>query len=195
MFSKVWNWKVSFLILLAINIVVISIVFLLVFLPKDHRFKFNDNESDERQRIGFSIESNKDDLNQLIRYYLEKESKRPLNYEVALTDRVELRGEMKVFEREIPLTMSFIPDVQPNGDVLLTQDSMSIGRLQVPVSMVLKYVADNYSLPEWVYINPSESTIYVALNDLHLMSDTKVKFVDLDLENDNIIFQLFVPVE
>ncbi|AST91750.1 MULTISPECIES: YpmS family protein [Sutcliffiella] len=194
MLQKILTWKFGFIALLTLNIIISSIVLLLVFLPKENRFKTNYND-DSRKRVGFTIKSNKDDLNQLISYYLQKETKRPLNYEVVLTNMVELRGEMKVFEREIPLTMTFDPQVQENGDVLLVQDSMSIGRLQVPVSMVLKYVADNYPLPEWVYINPSDSTIYVSLNDLHLTSDTKVKFVDINLEQDNFVFQLFVPVE
>lgn len=194
MVKKVINWKTAFISLLILNILIAGAAILMVFLPKHTSFKLN-GDGDDRKRVAFNIQSDKDDLNELIRYYLEKETRRPLNYEVRLTDRVELRGEMKVFERDIPLTMTFIPEVQENGDVALKQDSMSIGRLQVPVSMVLKYVADNYPLPSWVKIIPNEQSIYVALQELELQSDTKVEFTKFDVENNDIRFRLLVPVE
>ncbi|WP_064099440.1 YpmS family protein [Sutcliffiella horikoshii] len=194
MVKRVINWKTAFIGLLIVNILIAGVAISMVFLPNHSNFMLN-GDGDDRKRVAFNIQSDKEDLNELIRYYLEKETKRPLNYEVSLTDRVELRGEMKVFERDIPLTMTFIPEVQENGDVALKQDSMSIGRLQVPVSMVLKYVADNYPLPPWVKIVPNEQSIYVALQELELQSDTKVEFTKFDVENNDIRFRLLVPVE
>lgn len=196
MVKRVMNWKVAFFSLLIINILIAGMVVVLVLLPKhSNLLRLNEEKADDRQRVSFNIQSDKQDLNQLVAYYLEKETKRPLNYEVKLTDRVELRGEMTVFERDIPLTMTFIPQVQENGDVNLKQDSMSIGRLQVPVSMVLKYVGDNYPLPSWVSILPEEQSIYVSLQELELRSDAKVEFTKFDLEKDDIEFRLLVPVE
>ncbi|NMH72998.1 YpmS family protein [Bacillus sp. RO2] len=194
MVKKVINWKTAFLSLLVINIIIAGVAIFLVLLPKHSKFNLP-GKDDDRKRVAFTIQSDKENLNELIRYYLEKETRRPLNYEVVLTDRVELRGEMTVFERNIPLTMTFMPEIQENGDVVLKQDSMSIGRLQVPVSMVLKYVGDNYPLPSWVTIIPNEQSIYVALQELELQSDTKVKFTKFDLERDDIEFKLLVPVE
>lgn len=196
MTKRVMNWKVAFFSLLIINILIAGLAIVLVLLPKhSNLLRLSEKEADDRQRVSFNIRSDKEDLNKLVEYYLEKETKRPLNYEVRLTDRVELRGEMTVFERDIPLTMTFIPQVQENGDVNLKQDSMSIGRLQVPVSMVLKYVGDNYPLPSWVSILPDEQSIYVSLQELELRSDAKVEFTKFDLEKDDIEFKLLVPVE
>ncbi|WP_078380299.1 YpmS family protein [Sutcliffiella halmapala] len=194
MVKKVINWKIAFLSLLIVNILIAGIAIILVLLPNHPKMMLSQND-DDRARVAFNIRSDKNDLNDLIRYYLEKETKRPLNYEVLLTDRVELRGEMTVFERDIPLTMTFIPEVQENGDVNLKQDSMSIGRLQVPVAMVLKYVGDNYPLPSWVRIVPSDQSIYVSLEELELQSDAKVEFTKFNLETDDIEFKLLVPVE
>ncbi|MGM0835067.1 MAG: YpmS family protein [Bacillota bacterium] len=196
MTKRVMNWKVAFFSLLIINILIAGLAIVLVLLPKhSNLLRLSEEETDDRQRVSFNIRSDKEDLNKLVEYYLEKETKRPLNYEVRLTDRVELRGEMTVFERDIPLTMTFIPQVQENGDVNLKQDSMSIGRMQVPVSMVLKYVGDNYPLPSWVSILPDEQSIYVSLQELELQSDAKVEFSKFDLEKDDIEFKLLVPVE
>ncbi|MGD6831657.1 YpmS family protein [Sutcliffiella halmapala] len=196
MTKRVMNWKVAFFSLLIINILIAGLAILLVLLPKhSNLLRLSEKTADDRQRVSFNIRSDKEDLNKLVEYYLEKETKRPLNYEVRLTDRVELRGEMTVFQRDIPLTMTFIPQVQENGDVNLKQDSMSIGRLQVPVSMVLKYVGDNYPLPSWVSILPDEQSIYVSLQELELRSDAKVEFTKFDLEKDDIEFKLLVPVE
>ncbi|QFT89281.1 hypothetical protein FIU87_11530 [Bacillus sp. THAF10] len=194
--KKIVNWKNAFIGLLIVNILIAAFAVALVFLPNNSKLKFMGNgKEDDRKRVALTIQSDKADINELIRYYLEKETRRPLNYEVVLTDKVELRGEMTVFERNLPLTMTFVPEVQENGDVLLKQDSMSIGRLQVPVSMVLKYVADNYPLPEWVKIIPKEQSIYVSLQDLELQSDTKVRFSTFDLEKNDIKLNLLVPVE
>jgi uncharacterized protein YpmS len=196
MAKRVMTWKFAFFSLLIINILIAGLAIVLVLLPKhSNLLRLSQDEADDRQRVSFNIRSDKEDLNKLVEYYLEKETKRPLNYEVRLTDRVELRGEMTVFERDIPLTMTFIPQVQENGDVNLKQDSMSIGRLQVPVSMVLKYVGDNYPLPSWVSILPDEQSIYVSLQELELRSDAKVEFTKFDLEKNDIEFKLLVPVE
>lgn len=194
--KKVVNWKNAFIGLLIINILIAASAIILALLPNNTKFKLMGNgNGEDRKRVALTIQSDKQDINALIQYYLEKETRRPLNYEVLLTDRVELRGEMTVFERDIPLTMTFIPEVQENGDIMLKQDSMSIGRLQVPVSMVLKYVADNYPLPEWVEIIPNEQSIYVSLQELELQSDTKVQFSRFDLEQNDIKLNLLVPVE
>lgn len=194
MIQKIRSWKSAFFLLLIVNIIIAITVSFLIFLPNGNNIMFNKKE-DDRKRVGFTIQSNKDDLNELIDYYLTRDAKRPLNYDVTLTDRVELRGEITVFERNIPLTMTFVPEVQENGDVILNQDSMSIGRLQVPVAMVLKYVADNYPLPEWVTIVPNEQLIYVGITELKLQGDTKVKLINFDLEKDELVFRLYVPVE
>ena len=187
------KWKLFFGSLLAANILVVGLLLIIVFQPSPTQDR---QKSDKAivDGVELDIQTNKKDLTQLINYYLRKESRNQrVNYEVFLADEVQLIGELPVFEKTINMVLAFEPEVQKNGDVTLRQKSISLGELQLPVFIVLKYIKDNYKMPEWVIINPEEQTVYVALQKMKLKSDFRVKVKTFNLQQDEIIFQLVVP--
>ncbi|WP_369385728.1 YpmS family protein [Mesobacillus boroniphilus] len=146
--------------------------------------------------VAFNVSTNKRDLNRVINHYLEEEAKNSqINYEVLLTDEVELYGTLPLFSQELELRLTFEPQASKNGDLVLNQRSISVGKLNLPVSTVLKFVRDSYDMPDAVNIQPKEERVYVSMQRLKLKSDIKVRVNEFDLKKDNIKFTLLVPAD
>jgi uncharacterized protein YpmS len=189
------KWKKGFLLLLGINILIIILVSSLILIPSNENRKMDQKESN-KDTVSFYIKSNKNDLNQLINHYLKKEvAGSPADYEVKLGNEVELYGEIPFFSEKLDMKLAFEPLALENGDLLLKQRSISIGRLHLPVATVLQFIRDNYKLPHGVDIRPNQKFIYVHMSQLKLKSDIKVKVNKFDLQKDNIAFTLLVPVK
>ncbi|MEC2056606.1 YpmS family protein [Peribacillus psychrosaccharolyticus] len=186
------KWKTLFIALAALNIIGIITVFLLISLPvKDEPISEKLVQNDD---IEFQVHANREDLNLLIAQYLEKEGFTGIiNYEVLLTDEVELFGTVKMFGREVELKLTFEPIAQKNGDLVLVQKTISLGQMGLPVSYVMNFINKQFKTPDWVTIQPNQKQIYVSLQNMKLKSDIKVKAKKFDLENDDISFILSVP--
>lgn len=189
------KWKKLFFLLLGINILVSVIFFIIIKLPSvDDEYIAKNIKLDEY--VPFNVQTNKQDLNQVINHYLEEEGLTGgIDYQVILNEDVELYGSLSVFSQDIEMKLAFEPKALENGDIVLEQKSISVGQLQLPVSRVLKFVADKYKIPEWVVIQPNEERIYVSLQNMKLKSDVKVKVDEFNLKNDDIRFTLMVPVQ
>lgn len=190
------KWKISFFILLGIMAAVILSVWMLIASPVEKtKIEPIPNQS-ERDDVAFNVSTNKRDLNRVINHYLEEEAKNSqINYQVLLTDEVELYGTLPLFSQELELRLTFEPQALKNGDLILKQRSISVGKLNLPVSTVLKFVRDSYDLPDAVNIQPKEERVYVSMQRLKLKSDIKVRVNEFDLKKDNIKFTLFVPAD
>jgi len=189
------SWKKLFIVLSILNIIVVVFASLLIFLPtKDEEITLNDINEDDY--VQFHVQSNKADLNRLINHYIEEQGlNERITYNVTLTDQVELNGTMKVFTQDVELKLTFEPESLDNGDLILRQKTISIGHLQLPVPVVLKFIRDSYDIPSWITIRPNDEEVYVNLHDLKLKSDTKVRVNTFDLKRDNIVFTLLVPIK
>ncbi|MFE8702101.1 YpmS family protein [Cytobacillus sp. FJAT-54145] len=188
------SWKKLFFILLGINVATILFVLVVINIPT--RDDDLDLEYSNHEYVDFNIHSNKDNLNKVINHYIEKEGlKSPIAYQVILGDEVELYGTLKVFTQDIEMKLTFEPEALENGDLILKQQSISIGQLHLPVDYVLKFIRDKYDFPEWVSIQPNEELIYVALQKMKLKSNLRVKVEKFDLKNDDIEFSLLVPTK
>jgi uncharacterized protein YpmS len=189
------KWKKGFLLLLGINILIIILVSSLILIPSNENRKMDQKKSN-KDTVSFYIKSNKNDLNQLINHYLKKEAAgSPVDYEVRLGNEVELYGELPFFSEKLDMMLAFEPLALENGDLMLKQRSISIGRLHLPVATVLQFIRDNYKLPHGVDIRPNQKLVYVHMSQLKLKSDIKVKVNKFDLQKDNIAFTLLVPVK
>lgn len=189
------KWKTLFFLLLGINLGLIVLFLFLTNIPiKDHDIQSGDKVNQED--VQFQVNASKSDLNRIINHYIEQEGlKSPIAYEVLLTDEVELYGTMKIFTEDIEMKLTFEPEALSNGDLILRQKSIQIGKIQLPVSFVMKFINEQYDFPEWVNIQPNDELIYVALQKMKLKSDIQVKVNKFDLKNDDIRFSLLVPTK
>lgn len=106
---------------------------------------------------------------------------------------MQLRGTLVAFDRKIPLTMTFNPFVQKNGDLILQQKSIALGRLHLPNMAVLSYIKNHYPMPEWVTVHPSDESIYLAVTKLKTKSGFRVRVEKLSLEQNELVFKIAVP--
>jgi uncharacterized protein YpmS len=188
------KWKLAFFVLLGLIAALLLILFIMVTSPADKSKVEPVKNTSEQEDVAFKVATNKRDLNRVINHYIEEEGKNSqIDYQVLLTDEVELYGTLPLFSQELELRLTFEPKALENGDLILYQKSISVGKLRLPVSTVLKFVRDSYSLPAAVNIQPDEERVYVSMERLKLKSDIKVRINEFDLKKDNIKFTLFVP--
>ncbi|MEH7093348.1 YpmS family protein [Neobacillus vireti] len=189
------KWKLGFLILLGINLLIAIILFSLVTAPIKEKELVKTTTSNE-DYVSFHVRSNKYDLNRLINHYLKEEAAdSPIEYKVLLGDEVELYGTLPFFSEKLKLKLTFEPSAQKNGDLILKQKSMSVGKLHLPISYVLNFISENYKLPKGVEIQPNNHLIYIHMQQLKQKSDLKIKVDKFNLKKDDIAFTILVPVK
>lgn len=188
------KWKVSFIILIAINVLVILSLLVLILLPNDKTIEEEQNQTNST--VPFEVSTNKSDLTKLINFYLEKEGLNgPIHYEINLSNEVELFGYLPVFGNDVEMKLTFEAEPLKNGDIMLKQNSISVGQLPLPVSYVMKFIKNQYQLPSWVEIDPSEETIYMHVTEMRIANGLGIKVDTFDLENDDIKFNVLLPTE
>lgn len=193
-FVKNHHWKRLFYLLLGVNIAAIVIILALLNIPLEEPAIPN-NEMNDGDRVSFEIKTNKNDVNQLINHYIKKESSTEFAYKVYLAEKeVIFLGELPLLGMVIDLKMTFQPSALNNGDLLLEQHSFSLGRIQLPVPVLLKIIQESYQFPEWITIQPNQQRIYVSFNRMSLENDNRIKVKAFDLENDRLEFLFEVPV-
>ena len=189
------KWKKGFFVLIGIDLLIVIFVLFMLLTPASDQGIPNQKDP-AGEYVSFYVQSNKEDLTKLINYYLIKHAgNSPVDYQVKLGDEVELFGKISFLSRDLNMKLTFEPEAQKNGDIILRQKTISAGRLHLPVSYVLKLIGDNYQLPSGVEIKPNNKVVYIDMQRLKLKSDTKVKVDKFDLKKDKIAFTLLVPVK
>lgn len=188
------KWKTAFFILLILNIIAAAIVMALLFLPgRNEQQSVQDMKGPDTAEL--TVGSNKENLNKMINHYLKQEANADqLHYKVVLDDKVYLLGKIKVFNKEIDAKITLEPTVKKDGNMRLKVEDLSLGHLDIPAYIVLNYINNSYSLPDFVYIDEKNKTIDVALTEIKLKSNLRAKAEKFDLKKDNIRFRLFVPL-
>lgn len=185
------RWKVLFLLLLSINLIGIILFVALMFKPADIPEMTNTNK---KEGVELIVSTNKENLTALINNYLEKEFKEQvISYQVVIADKVNLIGKIPVFNKEIDLVLSFEPKVLENGNLLLIQDSITLGQVKLPIIFVLQYIRENYALPKWVIVDPQEKQVNVRLTEMKLESKMRVEAKSFDLHEDKLEFKMILP--
>jgi uncharacterized protein YpmS len=189
------KWKIGFLLLIGINLLFAIVMLSLVMFPSDGRQTSKWNVP-MGEYVSFHVNSNKKDLNKLINHYLKEEAAdSPIDYRIILGDEVELYGTLPFFSEELNMRLTFEPKALENGDLVLSQKSMTIGSLHLPISYVLNFISKNYKIPKGVDIRPKDKLIYVNMQQLKQKSDIRIKADKFDLKKDDISFTILVPVK
>jgi uncharacterized protein YpmS len=188
-------WKILFFTLLAVNLVFAGILFYWMTRPIEDTASL-DRLNQNKDMVSIPFSSNKEDLNRVINHYIEEEvADSPIDYDVLLTDNLELYGTLRAFGKDVQLKVLFEPYTTNNGNILLRHRSIQIGEMSLPATFVLNYINEKYKVPEWVTINPAKKTIYLSLREMDLKSGITVEAKKFDLRNDDIQMNLLVPVE
>ncbi|MFE8700766.1 YpmS family protein [Cytobacillus sp. FJAT-54145] len=188
------SWKQLFLGIIGVNGFIVLSFFIFLFWPVSDTEIPIKEFIEEEPGAEFTIHSSKQNLSELVNEYVDHFMKDKDNkYTVNLNEHVQLMGSVEAFQTEIPISITLEPFVQENGDLVLYASDMSLGLLKLPEKKILEYVKKELSSPEWVEIDPKNQLIYIAVTQMEVKSNFKVKIQSFDLKNDHISFRIKVP--
>ena len=188
---KLGIWKILFVSLLIINIIFVLVIFYFI---NGSNMELPNYSSVSEGEVVLDIVTNKESINKLINNVIRNnETEDTLKYSLILTDVVEFYTIIPIFNQEIQLVMTFIPVALPNGDILLKQQSLQLGRMSLPVSYVLSFIQKQNMLPKWVLLNPEDKEVYLALSEIEIEQQLILKAKSVDLAEDELVFQLIMP--
>ncbi|PPA71198.1 YpmS family protein [Jeotgalibacillus proteolyticus] len=187
------RWKIAFWTLAAIILFTIIFIMYQLFRPVEQIPADAAPMVPPEVQAEFNVTTTKEDLTIVANRFIEEELNGSINYSLALEDVVALNGSLPVFNSQIDFLMTFDAEALENGDLLLTQESLSLGAIDLPVANVLKFIGDSYEFPEWVTIQPNDQQIIVQVTDIDLAGGLNVKTNSFDLREDDISFSIYVP--
>lgn len=188
------KWKKLFYSLLTLNIAGLLIIITLIFWPIPTTETPTGNIAETEEGSQFVVRTTKKNLNELVNAYIDKfQEGTNHQYSISLENDVHLLGELPIFSTTVPLSLHLEPFVQADGNVILKQNSISIGLLELPNKKIMEYMEKHLPMPEWVTINPSEEEIYVAVSEMDIKSNFEVSVKHFDLEANNLAFNIKVP--
>lgn len=188
-------WKIGFITILTINIAIVLTIGILLFWPiPKAEMDLVDNATPMGDSSEFIVRTTKENINDLTNAYLKELLKGSQHhYSINVDEKVKLVGELPFFSSTLPLMIDFDPIVQENGDLILKQDSISVGKLELPNKQVMRYLGQYLPMPEWVIVDADEEQIYVAITEMDIKSNFKIYAEQFDLENNIIALKIDVP--
>ncbi|WP_232365239.1 YpmS family protein [Lentilactobacillus fungorum] len=160
-------WKIAFLTLIGLIVLIFLALLLVVQLPSNSDNQFGESSNTQRT-TPISAELNKKQLNTLSEYYLDKLQNGSDNakYHFKVADQGIVYGSMKLLGANVDYTVFFDPKVLSNGNIELHATKLSLGQFPVPISFVLTYVEKSYRLPKWVQLVPKQKLIKLDINHM-----------------------------
>lgn len=142
----------------------------------------------------FQVQLTKKQANQIIQYYLDNYQKNgSIQYDFYLKNQALLKGKWKILGTSLDFYLYFDPYLMENGNVKLQARKLSVGSLSLPIKELLSYVKSQGSLPDWIEVNPADKNILLNLNKYKLKNGMTIKADKMDLVNDNIRFNVYIP--
>lgn len=188
------SWKKLFFGILILNLIVLISVLTLILWPIQEKDFPHISSTDDVDQTEFFIRTTKQNLNELINAYIDQLLKNTNHhYQIILDQDVHLVGEIPVFSATVPLSIRFEPFVLDNGNLILKQKSIYIGRMQLPNRKIMEYVDRHLPMPEWIFVNPKEEEIYVALSEMNIRSNFEIRVEQFNLRDNDLTFKIKIP--
>lgn len=188
-------WKLAFFILFGILVGALSFLFLRVSQERESS-ELLQKANIESYDPTFQVQLTKNQTNQLINFYInEIQSNSSVEYKFILENQALLSGTFELLGHGINFYIYFEPYVLTNGDIQLKAKSISVGTLSLPISELMNYVKNVYDLPTWVEVDASNEIITLHLNQFKLKNGMFVKAEQIDLIDDIIQINVYLPTE
>lgn len=181
------KWKAAFFtLLLLILLIPAAVLFLLFKDPGGGSLDRSMLDSDIRdnQKL-LSIHTEKEQVEDLLNKELRKKAP-DVNVYVNLRDEAVLNGSFVAFNQELPYQITFEPEVMDNGDLLLKEKDMQVGRFPLPGDEVFTLIKNTIDFPEWVDVYPADESILMRVTEMPTKPGYAVKAEEFDLKKDSI---------
>lgn len=189
-------WKMAFLVLIGLLIGGTFFLVSRMMTAREPNYKPAEESVSNEQDATFQVQLKKHQVNQIISYYLNDFLKDSgVQYDFYLEDRALLNGTFKVLGYDMQFYLYFDPYVTEEGNIQLKATSISIGSLPLPISEIMKYVAKDFDVPKWVEVLPKEQTIVLHLDEFKLQNGMFVKAEKINLIDDDIRFNVYLPID
>lgn len=187
------RWKVAFFLLAGLIVAAVAYIIFLIGMPAGSE---PIPKGAERNVAGnhLTVKATKEDFEGIANTYIRKAMQNePLPVMIEVGDDIILSSELTVFSYTLPVIMHFDPVVQENGNLILKQSSVEVGKLNIPPTTVLKLLKDSVKLPPWMIVRPKEEELFIDLGALPISGDLDVKAKEFNLDKDEIILEVTIP--
>lgn len=187
------KWKLAFFGLLVLNIVVVIGFLFYVTTPANDFSAYGAVKRDQIEGNSLMVRTTKADFEGIANTYIQREmASQPIPLKLSIDKEVNLSTELNVFSQTLPILMKFQPFVQKDGNLLLKQQSVEIGMLDIPPESALKLLRDSVKLPDFMEVNPAREEILLKLTDIPLDNGISVQASSFDLEEDDIRLEVTI---
>jgi len=185
------RWKIAFFGLAAIVISAIIIIVALLLQGDEQEVTYEPPANDGKPI--FFVQTSKERLNDYVQSQLQSLTYDRDNFDftVELHEHVHVDGFLTVFDQKLNFRMQLKPIVQPDGNLLLQQQSFYIGELPIPSKQVLKTIRSSVKLPKWIDVTPNKGAIYINFEKMKVNGHLHIKVKKLDLRNDDLLFEIY----
>ena len=186
------KWKIAFFTLAGAIILVIALLVYLVTVPAEEVEILSPKQMEGNV---ITVQTTAKEFEAITKQYLSNVlDKSPLPVEIEMEEQIRLVSTLTIFSVDVPITMDFEPIVE-EGNIVLKQTSVNVGKLNIPPQTVLKLMKDSIEFPSWITVNPNDEEIYVDLSRINIASGSRVRAKEIDLRNDHIVLEVIVPSE
>lgn len=176
------GWKWAFFILLAFVLGVIGYLFINiqpVSINEQHTTPLETSE----ESIELSARMNTQDTEQMINTYLRAAMEDDFeNYRVALTNQLEIHGDISIVGLDVPFSLYLDPYVTDNGNIQLRGESVELANLSLPVSAVMSLLGNQLDIPDFIAIDSESQIIAIHLNELMTDYNFDIEMTQIDLD-------------
>ncbi|MBY6037978.1 YpmS family protein [Fictibacillus nanhaiensis] len=186
------RWRTAFFILLLLTLAIPVTVGVLLFTdPKANELDRSQLGSDvtANQKL-LSIHTEKEQVEDLINQELRKKAPN-VNVYVNLRDEAVLNGSFVAFNQELPYQIIFEPEVMENGDLLLKEKDIQVGRFPLPGDEVFTLLKNTIDFPDWVDVYPSDESILMKITEMKTKPGYAIKTEKFDLKKNSIQFGVY----
>ncbi len=187
--EKIMNkWKTAFFTLLLLFLIIpIAIAVVLFKDPAGGQLDRSslDNNIEDNQKL-LSIHTEKEQVEDLLNKELRKRAPDVNVYVNLRNDEAVLNGSFIAFDQELPYQVTFEPEVLENGDLLLKEKDMQVGRFPLPGDEVFTLIQKTVAFPEWVDVYPKDESILMRVTEMPTKPGYAIKAEEFDLKKNSI---------
>ncbi len=187
--EKIMNkWKTAFFTLLLLFLIIpIAIAVVLFKDPAGGQLDRSslDNNIGDNQKL-LSIHTEKEQVEDLLNKELRKRAPDVNVYVNLRNDEAVLNGSFIAFDQELPYQVTFEPQVLENGDLLLKEKDMQVGRFPLPGDEVFTLIQKTVAFPEWVDVYPKDESILMRVTEMPTKPGYAIKAEEFDLKKNSI---------
>ncbi|MDD9149432.1 YpmS family protein [Sporolactobacillus sp. CQH2019] len=179
-------WKAAFFALLFIFLLFVLLLFSLLTSGFSGTSQTVPSRLTDGQAI-FTVQANKRQLQNMINDQISRNGNNRLSYQVAIGNRVVLKGTYKLLFTGIPFTLTFDPVVS-HGAIILKESNVRVGSLELPDKEVLNFLKVSAGFPDWVVFQPDKQQIYIDLSKISIQNGLYLQAETIDLPKNVVAF-------